>query len=323
MDPEKLESARFAPLDHWREYEQLVSQELNDLARGHVERSDGRFTLLPVDPEAHPAQKVTQQSVAGEPAADIDSLIAIGRAVNEDAPERFDAMIQAFLDFEQQHELVTTLGEDLASGQNIVVITNHSQIQDIAEALGSCHIALRQVGEANQRDYEFSTNIMLSKMIAHLGYQGLPVVDLLKAVCDRQYFSFPKTDSIRGTRIPKLLVSGYNMHLKARVTHKLSKGGNLFGIAPSGTVDKPPRQGEEDEIVLGRVVKGTSSILRADGTKVLPIAVYKSDEDFVFEILGTPRHMRSDDDVHDTMDSIASVLSKRVADKVFTYDRPA
>lgn len=321
MHPEKNESGRFAPLEHLREYELLVSQELNQLAQGHADASDGRFTLLPVDSDLHPSQKVTVQSIKGAPTT-VPKLIEIGEAVNEGHSERFHSMIQTFLEAERSQELVTTLGEDLSSGQNIIVITNHSQIQDIAEALGACHIALQLVGEDNNRDYAFSTNIMLSKMITHLGYRGIPVPDLLKAVCDRQYYSFPKTDSIRGTTIPEFLVKAYNAQLKLRIGRKLNKGGNLFGIAPSGTVDKPPTEGSPDKIILGSVGNGTVDILTSANTKVLAVAVYKSESDFVFEILGTPKHMRDADDVHTAMEDIASVLNKSVDGKTFQYPRP-
>lgn len=321
MNPEKGELHKFAPLEHWREQQQVVSQELNLLAQGHQEKSGGMLTALPIDPDMYPAQKITTQSIDGTP-KEIDQLIELGMAVNLDKPERFTTMIDSFIEAEAQHELVTSLGEDLLSGQNIIVITNHSQIQDIAEVLGACQIAIRQVSETNKREYTFLTNIMISKMVAHLGFYGVSAPELLQGVCDKQYFSFPKTDSIRNSGIPEKLVTAYNWSLRQRIAHQFKKGGNLFGIAPSGTVDKSPLPDTSNQFVLGPVTKGTIDILTNDNTKVLPVAIYKSDDEFIFEVLGTPRHMRGADDVHQTMDSIAKVLDHSSIHKRFSYLRP-
>ncbi len=163
---------------------------------------------------------------------------------------------------------------------------------------------------------------MLSKMIAHLGLYDTPAVDILKQVCNKQYFSFPKTNSIRGTNIPDKLVTAYNWSLRQRVKNKLRSGSNLFGIAPSGTVDKALNPDQASNLTLAPVLDGTIDILTSDNTKVLPIAVYKTKNEFIFEILGIPRHMRDAEDVHQTMDSIAKVLDYSSIHKRFSYLRP-
>lgn len=319
---EKGEQSRFAPLEHWREYQQLVSQELNNLAEKHVNNSNGRFTLLDIDPDQNPAQKITTQSIDGSPAS-IEELMFMGEMVNEGHPERFSKMVSEFIKLEDSQEFISSIGEDLLAGQNIIVVTNHSEIQDIAEALVSCHIALKKIGNENNRQYPFTTNIMLSKMIAHLGLYDAPAVDVLKQVCDKQYFSFPKTNSIRGTNIPDKLVTAYNWSLRQRIKSKLRNGSNLFGIAPSGTVDKALNPDQNFNVTLAPVLDGTIDILTSDNTKVLPIAVYKNNNEFIFEILGIPRHMRDAEDVHQTMDSIAKVLDHSSIHKRFSYLRPA
>ncbi|MFO0887104.1 MAG: hypothetical protein H6793_02060 [Candidatus Nomurabacteria bacterium] len=321
MEIEKGEHHRFAPLEQWREQQQTVSDELNALAQRHADRSNGKLTALPIDHDIHPAQRITTQSIDGTP-TNIENMIAIAKAVNSENPERFLNILEVFNQEEHERDLVTYLGEDLLSKQNIIVMTNHSEIQDIAEALVACHIAIKTIGQNRNRDYQFSTNIILSKMIAHLGYSGIPAVDILTQMCDKQYFSFPKTDSIRGTNIPEKLVSAYNWSLRQRIKARLKAGGNLFGIAPSGTVDKSVVPGDLDSSTLAPVTRGTVEILTSDNTKVLPIAIHKPDDEFIFEILGTPRHMRNEHDVHETMESIADVLSSRSAYKSFTYRRP-
>lgn len=321
MELEKGELPRFAPLEHWREQQQVVSQELNDLARGHEERSNGFFTTLPIDPERYAGQKITAQTIDGTPKP-IPELVKLGEAVSGEHPERFIAILNAFKEAEERQELVTSLGEDLSIGQNIIVITNHCRPEDIAKALGAAHISIKEVGEANQREYDFTTNLMMSKMMAHTAVYGTPVVEHLQSFCDTTYLSFPRTDSIRGTRIPELLVDAYNWQLRRNVRNRFAEDtGSLFGIAPSGTVDKPTENGDPSIIRLGRAEKGTVKILTSANTKVLPIAVYESENEFIFEILGTPRHMRDADDVHDTMESIAAVLTKSSSQKEFTYKR--
>ncbi len=322
MNPENGESSRFAPLEHWREQQQIVSQELNDLARGHEERSNGFFMALPIDPEVYGGQKITAQTIDGTPRP-TSELIELGKAVSGEHPERFVAMLDAFREAEERQQLVTSLGEDLSAGQNIVVITNHCQPEDIAKALGAAHIVTKEVGNANQREYDFTTNLVMSKMMAHAAVYGIPVVEHLEKFCDRTYLSFPRTDSIRGTRIPELLVDAYNWQLRRSIKKRFSEDmGSMFGIAPSGTVDRPMQAEDPDAIKLGHVAHGTVEILTAANTKVLPIAVYESPDEFVFEVLGTPRHMRGANDVHDTMESIAGVLTKSLTSKDFTYHRP-
>lgn len=311
------------PLEVWRDHQEQVSIELNQLAHGHAERSGGLLTLLPNDPDTYKAQRITEPFIDSTP----DTLEeVIGTASL--AERHYPAMLESLLKSEMETSEIAHLGEDLAAGQNIIIVTNHGEIKDIAIVLAAYHAAIRQVGMNTGRDYNFSTGIMISKMIAHLGAVGEPAVDILGKMCDRQYLSFPKTDSIKHSRISPLLVDAYNGSLRGLVRHQLRQGGNLLAIAPSGTIDKALDVNQPDKLSLAPVGKGTTKILTRDNTKVLPVATWLRDDEPVFEPLGIPRSLKGKDDdtseqqVHVTMQTIATVLNMEVTNKSFTYNPP-
>lgn len=306
------------PLEAWRHHQDMVSAELGQLVVGHVERSGGLLGSLPSDPDAYPAQKLTTPFVDSETSG-LEDVITTASL----AERHYPAILETLTDAEASEFEMSRLGEDLSSGQNIFIITNHGEIKDIAIVLAAYYAGIKQAGLKNGRDYEFTNNILLSKMIAYLDVPLLkqPAVEVLGKMCDRQYFSFPKTDSIRNSRISPFLVAAYNEALRGVITHRLRGGGNLFAIAPSGTIDKPLDPENPDELTMGPVSHGTTKMLTSGRTKVVPVATWLQDDTQIFEPLGFPRSLETEADVHAVMNDIAEVLNKTVPNKQFVYRR--
>lgn len=312
------------PLEAWHEHQEVVSIELGELALGHAERSDGLLTVLPIDPETYPAQKITKPYVDSQPAK-LKEIIDTASL----AEAHYPAMLNALMASEKESMTISQLGEDLAAGQNIIIVTNHGEIKDIAIVLAAYDAAIKLVGAENGREYEFTNNIVLSKMIAHLGAIGEPAVDILGKMCDRQYFSFPRTKSIKNSKISSALVDVYNPAMRALVKHRLGAGGNLFAMAPSGTVDKPLDPENPGQLSLAPIGSGTAKILTADNTKVLPVATWLKDDHLVFEPLGIARSIQGESEernrqnVDSMMHDMAEVLTSEVPDKQFVYTAKA
>lgn len=310
------EHAKLSPLEEWRHSQQMVSAELRQFVVGHVERSGGLLGSLPDDHENYQAQKITRPYIDSTPSS-LEDIITTASLAESFYPKMLETLDEA----EERESEMSRLGEDLTSGQNIIVITNHGEIKDIAVVLAAYYAGIMQAGQQNGREYEFDNNILLSKMIAYLDIPllGEPAVDVLGKMCDRQFFSFPKTDTIKNSRISPALVSAYNWTLRELIRLRLHGGGNLFAIAPSGTIDKPLDENEPDKLSLAPVGRGTAKILTSDDTKVLPVATWLQGDTPVFEPLGIPRPLRDEEEVHQAMSDIASVLNKTVADKQFIY----
>jgi len=304
-------------LESLREFQRDVSEELSALASGHADRSNGILTVLETNHEQYPAQKITRAWIESKP----DSLDEVVNTATFAEPN-FTAVLQKLHSDSAYTNSLSQLGEDLLAGENIIVITNHGEIKDIAVTLAAYYSAIKQTGHINGREYDFQTNILLSKMVAHLGFYGESAVTILGKMCNRQYFSFPKTESIRNSRIAPFVVDTYNKGLRRAIKSRFSDGGNLFAIAPSGTVDKPSGD-DPNQLTLATVGTGTVEMLTSRSTKVLPVAIWSQDNQFIFEPLGIPRHMRDETDIHDTMNDIANVLNVLVRQKEFKYDRPS
>lgn len=310
------EQSLLHPLESWRHHQETVSAELGQFVVGHVESSNGLLGNLPDDPETYPAQKITRPYIDSRPST-LEDIVGTSTL----AERHYPTMLESLNKSEEISSDMSHLGEDLSSGQNIIVITNHGEIKDIAIVLAAYYAGIKQAGQKNDREYEFSNNILLSKMIAYLDVPliGQPAVDVLGKMCDKQYFSFPKTDTIKNSKISPSLVDAYNWSLRELIKLRLHGGGNLFAIAPSGTVDKPLDPDNPNSLSMAPIGKGTAKILTAPNTKVLPVATWLQDDTPVFEPLGIPRSLESEEDVHAAMSDIASVLNKTVPEKQFTY----
>lgn len=289
-------------------------EELRNLAAPHVEASNGLFTLLPVDPETYTAQSLTTSYIEAEP-QDVGTVQLIANAIES----RFDKFTGKLDELEDSHGEISRLGEALRTGQNIILITNHGDLRDIAYTLAAYYIKLKEAG------YKFHSSLVISKIVSFLGV-GLgehadPATNILKNICDKEYLSFPRTKTIADSRIGSHIVDTYNAAVRQSMKRQLSRGGNLFAMAASGTTDKPAAD-DASTLLLATIGNGTAKLEMAKNSLVLPVAVYLNDGQCIFEPCDIPRAVQSIDQAHDVMGKIAGHLNDRVEGRKFRYVRP-
>jgi hypothetical protein len=295
--------------ERFEEREEIVFEELRRLAKPHVDASGGLFTLLEHDEEVFPVQSLGKWHDEGTPQdAGVVEWIAKG------IEPRFGEFTRELDREEAENQAISRLGEQLKKNQNVILVTNHGDLKDIAYTLAAYYVSLKGM------NYDFYSSLVMSKIISFIGVgeHGDPAVNVLKNVCDEEYFSFPRTKSIDQSRIAGSLVDGYNLSVRKAMEHRLKRGGNLFAMAASGTTDKP-LDDDGETIMLGRISHGTAKLMMTENSLVVPIAVWLTPQEVLFQPCGIPRAVNTEGEAHQVMGQIADTLTKRVADKEFIY----
>jgi hypothetical protein len=282
---------------------------LREMARPHVEASNGKLILLPADPNNYPAQRVSH--LTGSP---IDTEYIPG--VAEQAAAVFPALHK---EMHTNHEdTLDEAAEVLRNGGNVINATNHSSLIDIALAQAASYVELKK------RDVDFTSAMLIGKMISvvefDVGGGHVVAADALKWLCDDIYLSFPKTRSVQESRLASefnWLIKRNNAAVMHKLTQQLALGRVLLGVAASGTVDKYDE--ETGNHVMGRVADGTCDILCTPNTYTIPTAVYAEEVSPVLQPVHGPRQLHHADEVHDMMPTIARTLNQRVPGKNYVY----
>lgn len=292
---------------------ELLITELQNWAQEHAEKSDGQMVSLPFDPNSYPGQDT--ETVSGNPQAPalVDSIAAI-------AQPRYGEILELLDEQEEKTGEVSRIGELLRAGNNVMLVTNHSDLIDIAVTHAAFYSRLKQHGYS-----EFKTGIVISKMVAFLGIkfgnEFAGGVETLKLLEDKQFLSYPRTDSAKTRGITSFFneVDRHNRKVRDELNHFLGKGAAFLALAPSGTVDKP-RKDDPNTIVMSPVGNGTQKMMQADKTYITPVAVWYGSETPVFETCDIPRVMLSPTMAHVAMHKIARRLTERVKNKSFVYN---
>lgn len=295
----------FSLSHRFNQQEQHVAvEELINLGKPHVEASDGRIVFLDVDLEKYPGQDMNITHVEGIPqsAAVVES---IATRVNERFPEMVTELE------EKSEEQLQTLGEMLKRGNNVVIATNHGDLIDVAVALAAVYCSLDKMG------YQFKTSIIISKMVAFLGYEiegnMAPAVEVLQMLCTKIYLTFPRTESVSKSGLQKFFgrdnVDGYNGKVTKVIGKDQEDGGMLLAVAVSGSTDKEDPDNPDAKIMSG-IGRGTVGILTDENSYTQSMAISLSGEP-VLEFVGTPLALQKEDEAHDMMDNLAERLTER------------
>ncbi len=297
------------------EHEDEMLKELSRLAIPHVERSNGLLELLEVNPEKYPSQ--LSLHIEGDPqsAAVVENIATI-------AEPRFSKFMEILEETEKNKQEMSRIGELLKGGNNVIIATNHGNLIDIALVEAAIYSML------NKQDYQLKTGIVISKMAAMLGFkintQIAPCTDVLKLLCSDIFLSYPRSESMKKSRLSKLLpdeIDRHNKSMRKMVRQKLDEGGMLLAIAPSGAKDKMC-DSDSKNYLLGPLGVGTTGMIVHPRTYVLPVAIWLDGEVPFMEICDIPRLMNSDQGVHDMMSDISLVLTAGVEGFNFSYSTP-
>ncbi len=298
---------------------QEMIDNLMEWAKIHADNSDGVLGVISRESPDFP--KDLKHHISGEPNdANITDLLA-ERAL----PDHYPEMKQYVADIEAEHQEISRIGELLRAGNNLIIVTNHSDLIDVALAQAAIY------GGLYRRGYRPETGIIINEMARFLTYavdgQHVPAIDVLKLLETNIFLSYPTTEStdsyLRNTAMSAIMKNN-NRRMRLLFNEKLKQGGQLMAVAPSGTTDKKDDQ-DPNLIRLGKVSDTTSQLLAQERTFVLPVAMqYNQKSGTLFEFTSIPKMINSDNSVggmDDVMQEITLALNEEINNLDFIYNQ--
>lgn len=301
---------------------QTMVDNLQDWASMYADSSGGRMHVLPYDPSKYPGQEGI--SVKGDP-----KPLAIVDSIAEIAHPRYHELRSLLVQNETETNRVSMMGELLVGGANVVMITNHGDLIDIAIAQAAVYSVLESLGyqihDSNKKDhgYDIQTGIIISKMIAFLAYKlgddFAPCTDVLTLLENETYLSYPRTESTKKHLKDRLRpdeIKRHNRDMRNDVIKKLKHGSLFLGLAASGTTDKPAAH-DPSTIIMGKIGMGTLDILKQDNTFTMPMAVWYKGKNPVMEFTSHPHAIKNEEDARQLQVTQVNTLNKKVANENF------
>lgn len=315
-------------------YAHELQTDLHAWAKEHVDENPHLFTLLDIDQDRYPDQRMsvhTIKGVKGDDRLPPEVMNSIATKVDKRYEE-----ISRLVD--SKEKILELAGETLESCQNVILGTDHGELIDIALESIKLKSALMQ------RGYDFETGMIVNKMVTFLGVKYddeiVPATNLLKLGIEELYLNIPNTNSSRiKMNTPKKVQREFNERMMLHgVTNRLkssSKIGKamLLGIALSGTVNKPlvlekymenpnyPEIGEnmpENTRVIGRASIGLLKILSLGFT--LPASAMLEGEEMKVNISDRPLFVNKDTKLNLVMNRIAMLQQENDPLHHYIYD---
>lgn len=218
----------------WKRNKDTVTAELRTQAQKHANRPNSRLGMLPNNHKRHSGRGIERRvkALSEVTPAEVRRLAGM-------AEPNFEKMLGMILDDPRRREQFRLLGAVAKSGTKTTIITLHDENPvdiAIAQALTVC--------VEDELGYQPKTGLVLSKIMAHLGFEltpgakPIPAVDLLR-IMGNVYFSFPRTDSIKESDIADDVIGMYNASLRHLVAKDRRRGDFVLAAAPTGTMGRP------------------------------------------------------------------------------------
>lgn len=326
---------------------------LQELARPHVEASEGKLVLLDINPEEYPSQRtyhLKSKSVVDDP----EQLENLGLAADPQFPE----MRQKLQESTEGTERIEFMAELLKGSNNVAIPTNHGDLTDIAKVEGSLAIDLINIMSPSELQ-GIRRAIIISRIVSMIGakldfanpssedgpaqeQEGvviIPATDVLELFCHDIFLSYPRTETIE-SRVQKTLIKAHNLGMRRSLMRTLGKGGVLLGIAGSGTTDKQQKvleakgkKADPDTVEdskstkeksvyrLAPIKKGTVDILTGKKTYVAPAIAWITERQVVAKLCNMPRKLSTAAEVDDVYELITGNLNTEVRGSSFVFDR--
>jgi hypothetical protein len=258
--------------------------------------------LLPYNPIQHPDQQLTclHNPINTETNLETINFYATAAAGEAVFPGRFQYLAGAF---NERRDLLDTISHYLKDGKNIALVTNHSQLHDIAIAQGALIYALQ--------DPELIPNnaIVISKLITRIEAFGLPATSVVGNLA-HCFFSIPRTKSIFRSSIDNDVATIANTDMIRRLGSFMNEpAGKLVAIAPSGSTDE--RHIEDNtlrKLTMQRMSSGTAMLLN-QFDYVLPVAIWLEARQDRYSIsIGDIKKLH-DSEAHNVMNWLAAEIS--------------
>ncbi|MCX6727341.1 MAG: hypothetical protein NTX11_00820 [Candidatus Saccharibacteria bacterium] len=312
---------------------EMVYDELVRQASGHTSRAS-RFVPLEFNPrdmyrnpnEGNPGQLLADYCITPDAIDGIEDFI---HAAAETFLPGFSGMVEKFRDAEHE-PLLDSLIEKLDANENVLIATNHGEIYDIAIILSAIRVALAgHLAKQGREPIESDRfNIIVHRMISQLGVADdhdpskiAPALSVLKLVGEI-YLSFPNTETSKKARLPPGLSKYCNKQMLSALSLKLSMGGQILAIAPSGSKDESVRDRlGKPRKVIKPVNSGTFALMQADKTWVLGVGVSLDQKNGPSFSVSDLKQCKNDDDCREVLNSIAAHHSKLTGIKTVFAER--
>lgn len=243
-------------------------------------------------------------------------------------PEFEQVLAEPFADPRNDHLFNSLRNLLFHENQNVVMVTNHGQIIDIALVIGAMLLSVcasdRTFGVLEERvgleELADRTNVLVSRMVATQAAFGVPALQVLQ-IGARTFLSIPQTANRRRARLDHDLARANNTVMRHELDAQMAKGGQLLAMAASGSQDlslaaglmkkarnawlkrrgdEPP---EEPTLHLQPLYDGTIKLM-SSCDYVLPVAI-SLDPARPCCVLGETTKLHEPDDCHRVMDWIA------------------
>jgi hypothetical protein len=297
------------------EAEAALYSKLEEIARPHVEKSNGQLSILPHDLEEYPAQALGVFYVEGQlmPPATTDYI-------DSKAMPRFVEMSYGLMDSSvDELPLRQEVERLLTERQSIVVDTDHDDVTSPAYALGGFTNALRKANAYRpiEDKLQFESGIIVSKMLSVLAYevkgQAIPCMQVLMAMCDRVYLTYPRTKTFLGAGLEEILppehTTEHNAGAKADIDEWMTEGAVILGESLLGSTHRSKEDGTVHE--LARVTKGSAEMVTRDHIHLLPVIVGLTEADRYMQRIGPLQQPKTLEDVHSFSEQMAAARTKR------------
>ncbi len=312
-------------------YSHELQTDLHAWAKEHVSQNPQLFTLLSIDPDEYPDQRISEHTIRGDDRLPPEVINSIAT----DVDKRYEGISRAVDSNEKSLEL---LGETLESGQNVIFGTDHGELIDIALLLVKIKSALLQKG------YDFETSMIVNKMVTFLGVKYndeiVPATNLLRLGIEELYLNIPNTHSSKlKMNVPKKVQREFNERMmlhgvtsRLKSSRKIGKS-MLLGVALSGTVNKPldhekymespnyPEIGEnmpENSRVIGRANIGLLKIMGLGLT--LPASAMLEGDEMKVNISDRPLYVNTKEKLDLVMQRIAKLQQENDPLHQYIYD---
>ena len=191
------------------------------------------------------------------------------------APAPTEQMREQLMDNEVAKARVAMARELLLAGESVVLITNHTDLPDIAYAQSLVVGEIGRQQDQTRRQAEFKRGVIINGMVNELefrlGKQYLNGIDALKMLETDIYLSFPRTSSTEerikaldlsdsdGEAVYKRLAR-HNKKMREAVGTDLYRGGMLLAAAASGTTDEVRHIEATDEQPAHKVIQMSKAV---------------------------------------------------------------
>ncbi len=305
MDEEEYARAKAKLQAQLVEFDPAVTYELlADLASAHTETG----VLRPMAYDAtKPYHRLENVFFPATPIANAN-LAPYGPAAHSAFPVIQEA-------WHRERKLLSVLAAMYLQGMNFALVTNHSNIIDIALVVGALRLEIEPWLPADV--FASRTTLVISRGIASTqasfpGLGTLPTLEVIQLMCNVAT-SFPTTTTVRRRSFPPELVRASNELTKLEIQYQRSQpGGQVLAVAPSASRDRFLHIDRLARVVMQPLKNGTMDMMQG---LVIPVAVildppHGSPKSASCTIL-EPTYCTSYSDCHQLMSQVALMCHEK------------